>query len=257
MINKMILGLMVCFLVHTLSAQTPIVINELMAKNDSTIADELDEYDDWIELHNLFSQDVNLTGFYLSDNVVEPDKWMLPAGTIIEANGYLTIWVDKDPEQGPYHTSFKLSGGGEQLMLSNPQLEVVDSISFGNQIADISFARVPNGSGDFQFHPPTYGVNNDGEAVIDTFVVSVPTVLLPTVYLSPNPVQDQCTVSFADPSFVMEQLTVYDANGRLVLNQKENSHTSIIDVSSLKTGLYFVHIVSAKGKKITKRFIKI
>jgi len=257
MINKAILTLLVCFLALSVNAQTPVVINEFMSKNDSTVADELGEYDDWLEIHNLFSQDVNLTGFYLSDNYVVPDKWMLPAGTIIEANGYLTIWVDKDPEQGPYHTSFKLSGGGEQIMLSNPQLEVVDSTSFGNQITDISFARVPNGSGGFQFHPPTYGANNDGEAVIDTFVVAVPTVLLPTVYLFPNPVQNQCTVSFADPSFVMDQLSVYDSNGDFLLRQKVNGHTIDLDVSSLSPGLYFISILSDKGEKITKRFVKV
>jgi len=256
MVNKIIIALLMCMVSGQLSAQIPVVINELMSKNDSTVADEVGEYDDWIELYNLFSQDVNLTGFFLSDNYVAPDKWMLPAGTIIPANGYLTIWVDKDPEQGSLHTTFKLSGGGEQLMLSNPQLEVVDSTSFGNQITDISFARVPNGSGAFQFHPPTYGTNNDGEAVIDTFVLAVPTILLPTVYLYPNPVQDQCVVSFADHSFTMNQVMVYDSNGRLLLRQETTGHTADLDVASFEEGLYFINIISNKGQKITKRFIK-
>ena len=37
---------------------TPIVINELMAANDTTLQDPQGEYDDWIELLNLSDQEI-------------------------------------------------------------------------------------------------------------------------------------------------------------------------------------------------------
>src|SRR6185503_16434557 len=42
------------------ATNTPVILNEFMASNTSTIADPQGEYDDWIELHNLTDQPVNL-----------------------------------------------------------------------------------------------------------------------------------------------------------------------------------------------------
>src|SRR5665647_1552707 len=45
----------------------PVVINELMPVNSTTVADNYGEYDDWIELYNLSPSPQDLTGCYLSD----------------------------------------------------------------------------------------------------------------------------------------------------------------------------------------------
>jgi len=45
-----------------------IVINEFMAVNSYTAADQDGEYDDWIELFNLTSEEINLSGYYLTDS---------------------------------------------------------------------------------------------------------------------------------------------------------------------------------------------
>ena len=47
-----------------IATNTPVVINELMAANSRTLADPQGDYDDWIELHNITDQDVDLTGRY-------------------------------------------------------------------------------------------------------------------------------------------------------------------------------------------------
>ena len=64
-----------------------VVINELMADNDNTLADPQGDYDDWLELHNLTDSPVVLTGMYMSDKEDEPTKWQFPEGTEIPANG--------------------------------------------------------------------------------------------------------------------------------------------------------------------------
>jgi hypothetical protein len=136
-----------------------IVINEFLADNGSTIADQDGEYDDWIELYNNTGQDISLTGVLLSDDYAEPYTWSFP-DTIIAANDYLIVWADKDDEQEGLHADLKLSKSGEEIILSNPDTTLIDSIQFGQQFTDTTFGRYPNGTGDFQFMPPTFGAEN-------------------------------------------------------------------------------------------------
>jgi hypothetical protein len=129
----------------TATASTPVVINEFMAENLSTYADPQGEYEDWIELHNVTDAPVDLTGRYLSDESGNPRKWQFPAGTTIPADGYLIVWADEDTLVTPgLHASFKLSKDGEEIYLIDTDAnlnQVLDSISFGAQTADISYGR--------------------------------------------------------------------------------------------------------------------
>lgn len=137
-----------------------IIINELMPKNTSTAADEYGEYDDWIELYNLTSSAIDLSGFYLSDTKKDISKWKFPEKTSIAANGYLIIWADKDTLEGSLHANFKLSAEGEVAILSNPQKTVLDKVSFPGQTLELSYSRVPNGTGNFKWQTPTFNRSN-------------------------------------------------------------------------------------------------
>jgi hypothetical protein len=131
--------------VVTTASNSPIVINEVMASNTSTLADPQGEFDDWIELRNLTDQDVDLTGRYLSDEPNHPRKWAFPAGTVIPADGYLLVWADEDGSATPgLHASFKLSADGEEIFLTDTDANlnaILDSISFGPQTTDRSYGR--------------------------------------------------------------------------------------------------------------------
>ena len=139
-----------------------VVINEFMADNESTVQDEQGEYEDWVELYNNSDEDVSLNGYHLSDNSLDLDKWQLPNITIA-ANSYVTIWLDKDLDQGDLHADVKLSSGGEELVLSDGDLNIVDIVSFGAQQPDVSVGRYPNGTGEFTTMTPTYGGKNIGD----------------------------------------------------------------------------------------------
>lgn len=54
-----------------------VVINELMASNDSTIFDEQGEYDDWLELYNTTSSNIDISGMHLTDDLSELTKWTI------------------------------------------------------------------------------------------------------------------------------------------------------------------------------------
>ena len=121
------------------------VINELVAINDTTLADEAGEYDDWVEILNPTSQQMVLDGLYLTDDFSgAPQRWAIPT-TTLAPGATLIIWCDNDLAQGTYHASFKLGGGGEEVALVFGASYLIDRWVFGPQTADISIGRYPDG----------------------------------------------------------------------------------------------------------------
>nr|WP_282959061.1 CotH kinase family protein [Desulfobacter hydrogenophilus] len=143
------------YTVSVADAPGDIVINEFMADNETSVTDQDDEYDDWIELYNNTDSDISLKGWSLSDDAAEPDLWVFP-DISIPANGYLIVWADNDEAQDGLHTNFKLSAFGETILLSSPDLTVMDEITFEEQTPDLSMARFPNGTGEFNQMEPTF-----------------------------------------------------------------------------------------------------
>jgi spore coat protein CotH len=147
------------------AGSSPVVINELMASNLSTMADPQGEFDDWIELRNLTDTPVDLTGRYLTDDPTNPRKWEFPSGTAIPANGFLIVWADEDGQAADgWHANFKLAASGEELYLidSDAQLNaVLDSVVFGEQAADISYGRRFDNPDVFESMAPTPGRANE------------------------------------------------------------------------------------------------
>ena len=147
-----------------IATNTSVVINEFMASNSKTLADNQGGYDDWIELRNITSNEIDLTGLYLSDEANNPRKWAFPAGTKIPANGYLLVWADEDGSATTgLHANFKLSATGEQIYLIDRDANlnaVLDSIEFGIQYPDISYGREASNPSNWGIMIPTPGRTN-------------------------------------------------------------------------------------------------
>jgi len=148
----------------TTASNSPVIINEFMASNTSTIADPQGEFDDWIELRNVTESPVSLTGRYLSDEPNNPRKWQFPDGTTIPANGYLLVWADEDTTiTNGLHASFKLSGSGDEIYLTDTDADlnqVLDTISYGDQTMDISYGRTATDADVWSTMTPTPGAGN-------------------------------------------------------------------------------------------------
>jgi hypothetical protein len=146
----------------------PLVINELMASNGKTILDPQGEYDDWIEIYNAGEYAIDVGGMYLTDDLAEPTMWQIPKGnpsaTTIVPHGYLLVWADGDTGDFGLHANFQLSSAGEDLALFDADgSTLIDSISFGEQTADVSCGRYPNGKGQPRlFGYPSPGAENSG-----------------------------------------------------------------------------------------------
>jgi hypothetical protein len=220
---------------QSLSPISGIVINEFMAANTATMADESGQYDDWIELYNTNNFPVNLGGFFLSDNSAIPGKWEIPQGTEIPGGGYLIFWADENQPQGANHANFKLSAsGGEFLSLTDTHKDVVDSVSFGIQTADLSYSRIPNGTGPFIIKEPTFAGNNQPQAGIDNNEPSFHWLIFP------NPAQNTVQLLMTDVAQEQE-LRICDALGRIVWRNYITGALQL-NVAEWASGIYFVSL---------------
>ncbi len=131
-------------------APPPVTLNEVMSDNQTTLVDpeEPAEHPDWLELYNDGAAPVDLGGLYLTDDPTNPVQFPIPAGVMVPAKGFLVLYADGEPEQGPRHTNFKLSAGGEPLGLYGAEGKVrIDRIQIPALQPDVSYARHPDGAG--------------------------------------------------------------------------------------------------------------
>jgi hypothetical protein len=133
----------------TTSYSSP-VINEVMASNFSTIADEYGQFDDWMEIYNPGSDTIDVGGMYITDHLVVPTRFHISTGndsTKIAPHSYKLFWLDDDTAQGVLHTNFKLSTQFSMLALVDADGEsIVDSVRFTNSLTDVSYGRRSDGS---------------------------------------------------------------------------------------------------------------
>jgi hypothetical protein len=236
-------NVMVYYVAPVQAASSPVVINELMALNTVTAMDSAGQYDDWIELFNRSNQAIDLSGFYITDDTLNITKWSISQGTILQPNEYLIFWADEDGSQGNRHCNFKLSASGDELMLLNPSLEVVDKVVFGTQQADMGLARVPNGTGNFIIQGPTFSVSNNTVGVSEAAIPEF------SMLIFPNPALNRFTVR--TKGFSSSNLLIYNAIGQLMFESEMNTETEI-ESNSWPAGLYFVKAGSQVQKLVVQ-----
>jgi hypothetical protein len=227
------------YTVQQVNASNGVVINELMASNTNGATDEAGDFEDWVELYNNNNYAVNLGGYYLSDDATVPTKWQIPAGTTIPANGYLIVWCDNEATEGSLHATWKLSASGESVTLSTPVQNVVDQVVFPTQTADMGYARVPNGTGDFTIQAATYNANNSP--------LSTPQIdrgLQMVVY--PNPASAEFYVALSQVND-NELIKVYNQLGQLMYSGKAQPHNNIT-TSGWASGTYLLNYAGITKK---------
>ncbi|MBN2611224.1 MAG: CotH kinase family protein [Bacteroidales bacterium] len=133
--------------VYNTNGQDSILISEFMALNNNTLQDEDGNFEDWIEINNAGSVEVNLAGWSLTDEATIYTKWLFPDITLAPGE-YLIVFAsgkDRKVEKNKLHTNFKLSGSGEFLGLGKPGSNLFISSfvpSFPVQYPDVSYGMV-------------------------------------------------------------------------------------------------------------------
>lgn len=193
-----------------------LVINEFMASNASTVADEMGEFEDWVEIFNAGSETAQLGGLFLTDNLANTTRWAFP-DTSLAAGGHLLVWCDDDPQDGPLHATFKLAAGGEEIGLFARLADgnvMIDSYVFGPQTTDVSEGRQIDGADHWVFFTtPTPGAAN--AVSLESPPAPMPALQLGPSY--PNPFNPRMNIDLLLPGAAVVRLQIFDVRGRLVV----------------------------------------
>ena len=149
-----------------LSGREGVVINEVLSNSTSPL-------EDMIELLNTASTNVDISGWYLTDDATVPWKYRIADGTVMTPGSYLVFReTDFNPTPG-LGTSFSLSSLGEEVYLFsgdvNSQLTGYShGFAFGGAPDGVSLGRYVNSVGEEQFPLQlgrTFGSENAGPRV--------------------------------------------------------------------------------------------
>lgn len=216
-----------------------LAINEFMAKNEASLTDSAGEFDDWIELYNYGTSPIYLGDKYLSDKPDRPNKWQMP-DLWIQPDEYMLIWADEDGFQGPTHANFKLSAGGESLGIydtDSTEYAIIDEISFDVQQADLSYGRIPNGTGTWQSMSPSPGASNEPLGIDRLALLEL------ELTLSPVPFREVLHIHLDNPNRNSLSLRFFDLQGRVIhstMAQENLTHT--LQTKDLAPGIYFLQV---------------
>jgi hypothetical protein len=127
----------------TASAPAQVIISEFMADNKHTLADQDNDFSDWIEIYNTQSTNVNLAGWMLTDSAAHQNPWHFPA-TNLTAKGFMVVFAsgkNRAVVGSQLHTDFSLKASGEYLALLRPDGSVATEFTptFPEQFPDISY----------------------------------------------------------------------------------------------------------------------
>ncbi|HEX9980366.1 MAG TPA: CotH kinase family protein [Flavobacterium sp.] len=233
---------------HTINATYPTLdegdlkINELMAQNTGVLTDPAGQFEDWIELYNNTENTISLDNLYMSDNPENLQKWQFPDGLTIAPHGYLIVWADEELEEEGVHADLKLSASGESVILSYPNGNIVDSVTFGAQAANTSYARIPNGTGPFMSQLHTFNANNETLATGDfdeTFRIAA----------YPNPFSNTLNLTAPDNILTVE---IYNLLGQKIMHAEFDTDAVTIPTGHLETGVYLVKASGTRGTTTLK-----
>ena len=141
-----------------------LIINEVMSNNKNTIQDKNGNYSDYIEIYNGYDYDIDLTGYYLSDDNYETKKWQFKDVTI-KSNSYLVVYASglNQVIDDEIHTNFKLDKNGEVVTLSDPKAKAISKIYFEDTFDDTSYGY--NGKDYVYYYVGTPNEQNGGDYV--------------------------------------------------------------------------------------------
>ena len=121
------------------------IISEFMAVNRSTIVDDDNDRNDWIELFNPSGTLINLQGWALTDDPKHQLKWTFP-NINIRSKEYRVVFAsgkNRASTNAPLHTNFKLNSETGYLALLNAEGQAVYEFgpNYPKQFDDVSFGK--------------------------------------------------------------------------------------------------------------------
>ncbi len=140
----------------------PVRITEVLIDNGFSLSDEDGDRNGWVEIENVSSSAVSLSGYRLSDNADVPAKWAFPDITL-QAGERVVVFCsgkNKVTESGQMHASFRMGGSDVMLCLLDMVNMQMQTVSLPNNLAENVSYGIKDGQWVF-FGQPTPGQPNN------------------------------------------------------------------------------------------------
>jgi len=253
---------------ETADDEHPLCINEISAANSIYVNDYYKKAD-WIEIYNSSDEDIDIEGYYLSDNEKKPTKYQITAGestasTIVPANGFLIVWADKKSPISQLHASFKLAAEGGAVLLTSPDQAWADTLHYPAHTGEETVGRYPNGNDSiYVMTTPTIEKSNvlttysESYTYVDSTATGVRNIYISSnnglrIYLS---AADELAVASEDSPTV--ELNIHTVAGQRVLSTQlrmREDHASV-STALLPPGTYVAHATDEEGNRCSIKFI--
>ncbi len=115
------------------------------------------EPQDWVEIYNMNSESINISGFLLCDDkgTEDDDAFIIPEGTIIEKGAFLIL----------ESFAFGIGKSGDQISLYDTKGDLVDAIAIPEYLDDNkSYSRISDGSSIWEYREASKGTTNNNES---------------------------------------------------------------------------------------------
>ena len=246
----------------------PVRINEVSGSNSIHI-NEYGKKNDWVELYNITDEDIDIEGWYLTDNMDKPTKYQISkdgsnVSTVVPAHSHLLVWCDKLATTAQaLHASFKVSGEGGYLMLTNKDRTLTDTLTYSAHDGNHTVGRYPDGSADvYTMNVPTIGRSN----LLTSYMVKedqkeiTPTGVTPLIASSGDfRIRYGSQQLFVKGEDVEQAIVeIHATDGRLVERQSVLlSHgVARVSVAHLPAGFYIGSAISTDGTTVSCKFAK-
>ena len=146
------------------SNEPALVINEIMTANVDMFMDKSFNYGSWIELYNPSTTDINISGWYLSNDPTNSKQYSLGTySRVVKAGGFLTLWFGHQEDYCMQQIDLNLDYDGGIISLADKDGKTVCSAEYSTIPARISWARKTDGADEWGFTAtPTPDATNAG-----------------------------------------------------------------------------------------------
>ena len=246
--------------------KVPVRINEISADNGINVNPTYFEKNDWIELYNTTSKQVDVAGMYLSDKLNNPQKYQIPSdehiSTIIPPYGYLIVWADKLEPVQQLHASFKLDKEGGCVMLTSADEAWSDTLFYPAHAEYESVGLYPDGGMNlYLMSHPTIAATNEMNSLTQYLIESELPASMELVDIPDNAIlyaaysNGQLIIRGEQESSVI--MALHTISGQCLLQESTTlpMGQATIPVDNLPTGIYIIQLQDNHGNMYNQKIV--
>jgi hypothetical protein len=232
----------------------PLVITKIMYHPDSTAAYPVPDDLEFIEIKNIGTTSVDLTGLYFGGTGL---VYQFPAYSVMQPNTAKIIASDLKTFKEKYG---QIPFGQFTRHLSDKQEKLVLADAFGNVIDSLTYSDHspwPDADGNGLYLALSDPSSDNSVAVNWTassnIVLSAPETEYDNGFvIYPLPVSDFATI---ENGMIIESFELYDFQGRMIRSTVVNAQSYRLDMSAFSPGIYILQVKTVTGN-YTRKIVK-